>query len=299
MKKILLLSMLLNIALQANCNSYYLLGSKKQTLNQTISSKDTVIWKSSNNRWDVSKLQESVDLNNLSCGDSTYLLINNDSISYKTEAYTKDSYSLKRGWNYLSSHVDGVDIEKTFENTNGVEFVYVYDRVTQAWAGHSPLKYLQDMIDKKRILSLKKIEPNIGFYVYSTKHIKVDIKSVEVNLSCSNFINNDKYNTLLDSGINREFSYNNNKNMALKSRYLSHYKRGVYDDTRVVLIYPKLDTGLKRILKYGPAKPKTEIEYSKEYEGLKFYMFDYIDEKCYQGIFPSMKIPPFASLQEI
>ena len=240
-----------------------------------------------------------MNLNTLECKDEAYVLINNDNIDYKTTPYTKNHYNLKRGWNYLAGHKDGINIEKTFKNAIGVEFVYVYEKYTQVWAGYSPQSHLQNMINDSRLLQLKKIEPNVGFYVYATKSMKVDIKSVEISPSCMKYINDENYETIVDSGMTNTYTYNKSKSVGIKSRYLSHYRRGVYDESRILLIYPKLKLEAKNILKYGPAEPKSEIIYQKEQENKKFFIYDFKDEKCYMGIFPSRKLPPFSSLKEL
>jgi hypothetical protein len=36
-----------------------------------------------------------------------------------------------------------------------------------------------------------------------------------------------------------------------------------------------------------------------EYEEVTFYVADYFEKKCYEGIFPSRKIPPFPVLKKL
>lgn len=299
MKIILFCVLVFSLNLQANCSSFFLLGSTNQSVKQTIISENTIVWKSSKKRWSDSKPYNKVVLENLSCDDSAYLLINNNDISYETPNYGKNSYSLKRGWNYLHSHENGVDIEKTFKGNNFINFVYVYDKPTQAWAGFSPQKNLQSIMQDTRILSLKKIEPNRGFYVYATRSINVNIQSVEISSSCKKIINNNKFTTLTNSGTNNAKTYNKDKTISIKSRYLSHHRIGIYDETRIMFIYPRLESKTKDINKYGPANPKALIEYSEAYEEKKFYMFDFKQEKCFEGRFPSKMVPPFSSLKEL
>ena len=117
--------------------------------------------------------------------------------------------------------------------------------------------------------------------------------------SCMKKAVSPEFAVLTDSGMDEIYTDNKNKTMSVKSRYKTHYKIGIYDDTRVSLIYPKINTNLKNEFKYGPAKPKIQLLYAKEYEGKKFYIYDYKEKKCFQGLFPSMKIPPFATLKEI
>ena len=130
--------------------------------------------------------------------------------------------------------------------------------------------------------------------------IKVDVKSTMVSKACQTKMDDESYETLLDSGIKREKSFSHDGSVALESKYLSHYKRGVYNDTRAILIYPKLkELSKKKLYKYGPAQPRTHVYYDKAYEGKLFYVYDYLDKSCYEGIFPSMKIPPFSSLKKL
>ena len=297
MKKIFL-ALLISIAAFGACKPY-VLGLETQGSKELINLKNSLVFKSSNKGWSVSSLQDKVNLKTLSCKDKAYVLINNDEISYDTPEYRDSFYSLKRGWNYIDSHMDGVDVEKTFKNSFGVIFVYVYDKPTQAWAGYSPQKNNLDMMLNTRILSLKKIEPNRGFYVYAKSSEKVNIVTTVQKGVCKTLMSDDNYAFLTDSGIDSDTQYNEKKSIGLKSRYFSHYKRGVYSESRITLIYPKIKVEKVAELKYGPAVPKSTIEYTKEYENLNFYMFDHKKGKCYQGIFPSMKTPPFASLKEM
>ncbi len=298
-KNLLLLAIFSLLSLKADCTSYYILGSQEQTLSKSIATKDTIIWDYSKNSWITSQPKDIPDISKVACKEKGYLLINDNNISYSTPSYTKNYYELTQGWNYLHSHENGVNMQETFSKYKEIEFVYMYEPVTKAWAGYSPSKELQDTIYTTKILDLKNIEPNKGFYVYATKDVKVEIKSLEINDVCKKIIADEKYAVLVNSGTNDEFTYNKEKTIALKSRYKSHHVRGVYDETRVLLLYPKLQSKTKRSFKYGPADPKTQIEFTTEYEGETFYMYSYKDNKCYKGIFPSVKIPPMAGLKEI
>ena len=287
-----------SISAYASCTPY-LVGATSQDKNQTITSKNSLVWTHSKSKWNVSKLLDSVDVKSLSCDKDAYVLVSNDEKSYKTPSYTKDSYSLKKGWNYLPSHKDGVDVVKTFKNLKDLEFVYVYDKRTAAWAAYSPVKNLEEMMSETRVLALKKIEPGIGFYVYAKKSMRVDIKHVKMSEACMKFINDDNFDTLIDSGTSDDATQNSTKSMAIQSRYFSHYRRGVYDESRVMLIYPKLKLKGTFAYKYGPASPKVMLKYAKEYEESAFYIYDFKDEQCYSGKFPSQKIPPFSSLKKL
>lgn len=288
-------SLLLYLSLSAD--PCYTLGSKDHSLSDNIN--NAIIWQHKNDQWFASLPKENLDKQTLKCQKQDYILINNDDISFKTPGYDKKSYKIKQGWNYLHSHKKGIDIIETFKNSKDIEFVYVYDEPTHVWAGYSPNKNIQETINSTRIAFLEDIEPNTGFYVYAKKEMSVDIRSKDINAQCKKYIDDKKYDFIENSGTNIAFNYDKKKVMGLRSRYVPHFKRGIYSDSRVVLIYPKTAVKSKKRLKYGPAKPKSVIEYAKEYEGKTFYMYSYKDEKCYMGVFPSMMIPPFASLKEI
>jgi hypothetical protein len=298
-KLLLLLSVAFSLSLQADCNSYTLLGSKQKFFNHKITTQNTIVWDNSNNNWSASQPLDKVDPKTYECQKSGYLLVNENEIPYKATPYTKDFYNLKKGWNTLVSHKDGIDILKTFSQYEAVKFVYVYDNMTKVWAGYSPDKKIQNSIFNTRILALKSIEPDLKFYVYTTKSIEVDIKTNALDSTCQKLVDDKRMDFLVDSGLDSDMVYNADKSMGLKSRYVSHYKRGIYDDSRVMLIYPKMKTKSKPDLKYGPAIPKTQMEFSKEYEGIVFFMYDYKQQKCYQGLYPSIKIPPFATLKQL
>lgn len=299
MKKILLITLFFTLSLSANCKSFYLLGSKEQTLKQQISSKNSLVWTQTKSKWTNSELKDALNLNTLECKERAFVLLNNNDISYAVASYEAGSYALKRGWNYLASPKNGLDVVKTFKNSVGVEFVYVYDKKTAVWAGFSPLKYLENKMLETRILQLKKIEPGIGFYVYATRNVKITIQNTPVTNICKILMSDDKYSFLTDSGKDETMKYNSDKTIGVYSRYFSHYRRGVYDETRLTLIYPKLKAQKSTMFRYGPAVPKSMLEYNKAYENTDFYMFDYKEGKCYKGTFPSMKTPPFSSLKEM
>jgi hypothetical protein len=89
--------------------------------------------------------------------------------------------------------------------------------------------------------------------------------------------------------------------MALRTLYQSHYRRGVYSDTRVELFYPK-DVKVNKNLKpkvYGAIEPRFRSEYPQEYQEVSFYVADYFEKECYEGVFPSKRIPPFPILKKL
>jgi len=215
--------------------------------------------------------------------------------SSSSTLYTSKVYSLKKGWNKLRTPKDGIDTIQTFKDISKVKFVVTYDNISKLWAMYTNDKnYKRD-----NLLFLKYLEPNITFFVLANKNVKVDIKSISINEACQKFIDNKLFDTIYDSGISKDIIANNNNTMSIQSRYYPHHKRGLYDDTRVVLIYPKINTKTKATLDYGPAKPKIKIKYAKEYENKSFYVYDYKLQSCYKGVFPSAKIPPFPILREV
>ena len=207
----------------------------------------------------------------------------------------QNSYIIKKGWNRLISTSNGIDVIRTFENISAVKFVVTYDKASNYWAGFTlEQEVLKDI---KEMLLLKYLEPNITFFVLSTRDIKVDIKSSIPNIVCSKLIDNKKYITLRDSGIDLGMATSKRGDIAIKSRYHSHEYRGIYNDTRVLLIYPKLKHTSKSLLKYGPAEPTVMINYAKEYQNKKFFVYDYLEKKCYEGYFPSKSFPPVPVLR--
>lgn len=282
-----------------NADSCYLIGGNNSSSSEVIKIKNSISWFYKDGRWIVSPPQESIDLSKLECNSRDYILLNDENISYATPNYDKKFYSLKKGWNYLFSHNDGIDVEKTFKKYKEVEFVYVYDKAINAWAGYSGDEKLKAHISTTRIINLEDIEANTGFYLYSNRSAKIKIESKKINNICKEYMNNSKNLVITDSGMDTAISYNEDKSMGVKSRYIPHYRRGIYSDSRVMLIYPKIEVISKVKLKYGPAKPKILLNFAKEYEGKEFYVYSYKDEKCFKGIFPSKMIPPFSSLKEL
>ena len=100
------------------------------------------------------------------------------------------------------------------------------------------------------------------------------------------------------SGVG-ENKLSKNQSLSIKTRYLTHHEKGIYNDTRVMLIYPNINTKGKATYRYGPASPKIAMKYAKEYEEKEFYIYDYKMRKCFKGYFPSMRIPPYPTLKEI
>ncbi len=214
--------------------------------------------------------------------------------SASTHLHSSSFYQLKKGWNKFTTPKDGVNVVKTFNNTSKIEYVLIYYKKGEIWAIYSPKKTFKDM------LFLKYLEPNVTFFVLAKKDTKVDIKSNHLSSTCASLVNDTKkYAFVTDSGIERDYTLSADETMLLQSRYYSHHDRGIYNDTRVTLIYPKLKSDKKKMFKYGPANPKVAIKFPKAYEGTLFYIYDYKQEKCFAGRFPSIKIPPFPTLKEL
>ncbi|PHS58794.1 MAG: hypothetical protein COB17_02280 [Sulfurimonas sp.] len=209
--------------------------------------------------------------------------------------HTSNSYSLQKGWNKVNTPKNGLDTIKTFKKISKVKFVVTYDKFSKLWAMYT----IDTIYPKDNILFLKYLEPNITFFILATEDVEVQIKSKTISSACKKIMQNPKFDFLTDSGINKQATTSENKSISITSRYYSHNEIGVYDDTRVLLIYPKLKHTTKSSYKYGPGKPKVKLTFSKEYENKKFYIYDYKKQTCNIGMFPSLKIPPFPILREV
>jgi hypothetical protein len=283
----------------ADCTKYYLLGSQKQNLTQ-LPSEEMVVFSRTSQGYEVSKPLKSTQ--SFGCRESGgFVLLSDSSREYfDVPLYNESSYALQKGWNYLTSPKDGLDVIATFSEYEDVEFVYVYDKQTRAWAGYSPHKEFMELILSTRVLGLKSIEPRFGFYILSKKALNVPIKSIELAQVCLEKKESSGYGFITASAYDSAINISTDNSVGFESRYTSHYTRGVYDDTRLMLIYPKLEITVgKKLLKYGPAVPKARVHYVKEYEEKKFYVFDYKTKNCYEGVFPSRKIPPFPTLKKL
>jgi len=224
-------------------------------------------------------------------------LLQKFSSEHSSSLHKKHTYTLSKGWNKLTTPKDGVDVIKTFQNIPSVKLVIVHDNVSNYWAGFT---LYQDVLkDIKEMLLLKYLEPSISFFVLSEKAVMLEIQSAQMNISCQKILHDNSYKILHDSGLTKEKTQSKDKSISINSRYHSHEYRGFYDDTRVTLIYKKIAKTSKKILKYGPAEPMVMLNYAKEYANQKFFVYDYLEKKCYQGIFPSQKMPPLPVLQEL
>jgi len=209
--------------------------------------------------------------------------------------HKKNTYTLTKGWNQLTTPKDGVDVIKTFKNISEVKFVVTYDSKSKYWAGFTLDSTV--LSDIKEMLLLKYLEPNVTFFALSSKDIHFNIESNQVNTICQQLMQTKGYGVLKDSGMSKDVALSDDKSINLQSRYRSHEFRGFYADTRVVLIYPKIKNPSKITQKYAPAEPTVAVQYAKEYENKKFFIYDYLEQNCYGGVFPSRKMPPLPVLR--
>ena len=203
--------------------------------------------------------------------------------------------TIQKGWNLFLSTKNGIDIRKSFQNNLKIKFIITYDDISKLWAIYAP----SHIYPKEKMLFLEYLEPNVKFFILANEDVKVNLKSTPISNSCTKFLNNPNFSSVLDSGISKEYSTQDNI-VSVKSRYFSHYKQGLYSDTRILVIYPKQQGMMsKELYHYGSAIPKISLKFPKSYEEKTFYVFDFKDKKCYKGIFPSKKIPPFPMLKEL
>ncbi|MEA2100105.1 MAG: hypothetical protein U9P72_08245 [Campylobacterota bacterium] len=238
---------------------------------------------------------QSVDTS-FSLGVQVQLLKKLDSVHSSTK-HTKNTYTLTKGWSQLTAPKDGVDVIKTFQNIPEVKFIVTYDSKSKYWAGFTLDQTI--LKDIKEMLLLKYLESGVTFFVLSKRDMMIKIESSSVDKTCKKFMNDKKYNTLLDSGLSNSEKLSDNKDISINSRYSSHEYRGYYDDTRTLLIYPKSVKKAKLTQKYGPAEPMVMLNYSSEYENKKFYVYDFLERRCYEGKFPSKRMPPLPVLRVI
>lgn len=199
---------------------------------------------------------------------------------------------LKKGKNTIVNNFGSIDVEKTFKS-DVIQKVEVYDDISKRYA-----VYPFDIKDQN-ILDLKAIENKVKYIVYAIKDISIKLHFSDISKSCKKFIQDNSYNVIYDSGIDKSYTMNKKDSISISSRYYSNQYIKQYTDTNVALIYPKLKKTTKMNYKYGPAEPKVYIKFSKEYEGKVFYIYDYLLDSCYKGIFPSPQVPPFSLLRKV
>ena len=202
----------------------------------------------------------------------------------------KKPFRYEKGWNIFTSPKEGIDIPRTFRNKTGM-LVATYEPLTKVWAVFPKPK-------GKNEIFLDSIEGGVVFFVLTKDAGEIQLKSIPIAKPCSDIFHSDVYETLQDSGIDKSFAKNEKGTFFAESRYYAKHQKGVYQDTRIVVGIPKIEAKpTKYLYKYGPAIPKSYFLFTKEYEGKFFYVFSYHDKKCYKGIFPSQKIPPFPFLK--
>lgn len=211
--------------------------------------------------------------------------------------HNKNTYTLSKGWNRLTTPKEGVDVIETFKNIPSVKLVILHDNVSNYWAGFT---LDQDVLkDIKEMLLLKYLEPNVTFFVLSDRAMMLEIQSAQMNQTCQKILHDNQYEILHDSGLSKNKAQSKDKSISINSRYHSHEYRGIYNDTRVTMMYKKIAKTSKKILKYGPAEPMVMLNFAQEYANKKFFVYDYLEKKCYQGVFPSQKMPPLPVLKEL
>lgn len=202
---------------------------------------------------------------------------------------TQKTLYCQKGWNLFVSPKEGIDIVKTFADKNVT--VVTYEPFSKYWAVFPKPK-------SKDEIFLDSIEGGVVFFVLAKDITKIKLQPIAIQKPCSDIFHSKEYETLQDSGRDKGFVKNENGTFLAKSRYYAHHQRGLYQDTRVIVAIPKLKAKpSNHLYKYGPAIPKTYFLFTKEYEGKFFYVFSYHDKKCYKGILPSIRIPPFPLLK--
>jgi len=199
--------------------------------------------------------------------------------------------NLKKGLNSINNKFTTIDVVKSFKNEKDIQAI-VYDDISKKYA-------IYPFINDKQYLKLKAIEKGVKFYIYITKDMKISFRRPSISKVCQKKFLDKKYSFIYDSGIDKVATINKNKSIGINSRYYSNHFRETYDDTTVFLIYPKINKTSKMKYKYGSAIPTMQVFYSKEYENKKFYMYDFLRDSCYEGIFPSMNFPPLKELRKI
>jgi len=211
--------------------------------------------------------------------------------------HNSDTYTIHKGWNSFITPKNGIDVIESFKNTPDVKFVVTYDFQSNYWAGFTLDQAV--LKDIKEMLLLRSLEPHIAFFILSAKDMTLKIKSSKMNGICQKVFDDAQSAHIYDSGFTKEPTSSTLKDISINSRYASHTRRGFYDDTRVVLIYRQAKTKAKATQKYGPAEPMVMLHYAPIYENKRFYIYDYLEKKCYRGIFPSKRVPPFPVLEVV
>jgi len=209
------------------------------------------------------------------------------------QAAPSSQYHLKKGWNTLRVPADGIDIIATFLHAD-IEALYHYDAERNLLA-----LYRADAIAASvpGHLLPETLEPGEEFSLFAATAATIDIMPSGLTGTCLAYANSPDYLHIEASGEKEPL--NASKGIKLTSRYLPYQKKGFYRDSRVTLIYPNLPDSGAATLRYGPANPRILIEYAKAYENRMFYLYDHFQKRCFTGIFPSQKVPPFSDLRAL
>jgi len=209
-------------------------------------------------------------------------------------AAPSSQYHLKKGWNTLCVPTDGIDIVATFLHTD-IETLYHYDAERNLLA-----LYRADAIGASvpGHLLLETLEPGEEFSLFTATAATIDIVPSGLTGTCLAYANTSDYLQHIEALSGKE-AVNASGDIKLVSRYLPYQKRGFYRDSRVTLIYPKLPYAGDATFRYGPANPRILIDYAKAYENRMFYLYDHFQKRCFTGIFPSQKVPPFSDLRPL
>ncbi len=198
--------------------------------------------------------------------------------------------SYEKGWNLFIAPAKGIDVPRSFQKSGGVEIV-TFDPVSKSWA-------VFPSRNENTTLSLESIEGGIPFFILAKQGGKAELFPIKITQPCQEIFRDNRYETLEVSALKEGFTKNVNETFYAKSRYRTHHQKGTYKDTRILIAIPKIHTqSTSPLYRYGPAIPKSYFLFSKAYAGKFFYIFSYHDKKCYKGVFPSPKIPPFPFLK--
>ena len=286
MRYLLLLLLALSSSLFGACENYVTLGDR---VSKGLENLPSVVWHAKGKGFTSEPMK---------CQKSGFVLLHDNDKEYEKKEHSQTSYALQRGWNFVHAPKNGVDVAKTFADSS-VLFVYIYEPTTPAWAGYSAQKSYRDMMRELRVLDLKYVEPTLGFYVYTNKKIQLPIVSTRLAQSCSDLLKSGEFNALTHSAFEPKPSEDLLGGVSLETLYRTHFRRGVYSDTRVTLLYPLLEIKGEKRARYAPVTPRAKISYALEYAEKKFYVFDYFTKECYEGYFPSMRIPPYPTLKKL
>jgi len=206
-------------------------------------------------------------------------------------------YYLHKGWNKILVPNTGVDVLTTLQNHQEILRVALYDKELHQWALLQQNNTSLSQTNKP--LLLVSAEPKQTLFIQARCDTTLSLATISISKSCQKYLHNPHFNALVASSKDTQRVFSTNKTISIAPRYASNFHRGYYKDSRVLLIYPKIDKYTHTLQSYGPAEPYINIKYDTSYEQKEFFIFDYMDKRCYRGIFPSFKTPPYPVLQEL